>query len=192
MTVEPTTTGMPFVGRDQEMVVLEGALDAAIAGRTRVVLVGGEAGIGKTRLADALAAKATARDARVLWGRCWEAGGAPAYWPWVQIVRAGLGTSGGVLLHELIGPRARDVARIIPDLLDATGALPAGTTPEGDEERFRVFDAMAALLSGLTGAQPLVLVLEDLHAADEPSLLLLRFVATQITERRLLVVATDM
>ena len=64
------------------------ALDDALAGAGRLVLVGGEPGIGKSRLAEALAAQARARGARVLVGRCWEAGGAPAYWPWVQALRA--------------------------------------------------------------------------------------------------------
>ncbi|HYN70529.1 MAG TPA: AAA family ATPase, partial [Candidatus Eisenbacteria bacterium] len=190
MTVGSTAAGMPFVGREQEMGVLDGALEAAISGRTRLVLIGGEAGIGKTRLADALATAAIERGARVLWGRSWEAGGAPAYWPWVQIVRAGLGATGGARLRELLGPRAADVARIIPELPDSGTAPTPATKPEGDEERFRVFEATAGLLAALAEAEPIVLILDDLHAADEPSLLLLQFVATQITERRLLVVAT--
>ena len=172
------------------MAVLDAALEAAIAGRSRLVLIGGEAGIGKTRLADALASRASARGARVLWGRCWEAGGAPAYWPWMQIVRLGLGATGGVRLRELLGPRAAEVARIVPELLDSSSPPTATTKPEGDEERFRVFEAVAGLLAELTEPEPIVLILEDLHAADEPSLLLLRFVATQITGRRLLMVAT--
>ena len=63
-------------------------LDDAMAGRGRLILVSGEPGIGKSRLADELGAVARLRGARVLWGRCWEAGGAPAYWPWVQSLRA--------------------------------------------------------------------------------------------------------
>jgi predicted ATPase len=189
VTVRSPEAGPPLVGREQELAVLESALEAAMTGRTRLVLIGGEAGIGKTRLADAIATEAVARQARVLWGRCWEAGGAPAYWPWVQIVRAALGAPGPVRLRELLGPRALDVARIAPDLLDASTA-PNTTEPEGEEQRFRVFEAVGTLLGRLTEGQPIVLILEDLHAADEPSLLLLQFVATQVTDRRLLVVAT--
>jgi eukaryotic-like serine/threonine-protein kinase len=77
----------PFVGCAGELAVLAADLDAAVAGRGRVVLLAGEPGIGKTRLAEELAARATARGALVLWGRCWEAEGAPAFWPWVQVVR---------------------------------------------------------------------------------------------------------
>ena len=70
----------PFVGREGELAALTADLDAA-AGRGGVVLVGGEAGIGKTRLAEELAVQATARGALVLWGRCWEGEGAPVFWP---------------------------------------------------------------------------------------------------------------
>src|SRR3954451_4404324 len=77
-----------FVGRERELRRLSAALDDALAGRGQLVLVAGEPGIGKTRLTDELATWATARGAAVLAGRCWEAGGAPAFWPWVHILRA--------------------------------------------------------------------------------------------------------
>ena len=80
--------GAGFVGRERELGVLHGALDDALAGNGRLVLVGGEPGIGKSRLAEELAPPRPARGARVCVGRCWEAGGAPAYWPWVQALRA--------------------------------------------------------------------------------------------------------
>ena len=75
------------MGREGELDVLVRALEATVAGRGRVVLVAGEPGIGKSRLVDELMGQARARAARVIVGRCWEAGGAPAYWPWVQSLR---------------------------------------------------------------------------------------------------------
>jgi eukaryotic-like serine/threonine-protein kinase len=78
----------PYVGRETELAALTADLQAAVAGRGGVVLLAGEPGIGKTRLAEELAAQATARGALVLWGCCWEGEGAPAFWPWVQVVRA--------------------------------------------------------------------------------------------------------
>jgi DNA-binding SARP family transcriptional activator len=84
---EPAARGA-FVGRDAELDAMLGALDEAIGGRGRLVLLEGEPGIGKSRLAEELSAQARARGAHVLVGRCWEAGGAPAYWPWVQALRA--------------------------------------------------------------------------------------------------------
>src|SRR4029434_655145 len=77
-----------FVGRQAEMGVLQAALEDALAGRGRLVILVGEPGIGKTRMARELAHDAESRGARVLWGRCAETPGAPPYWPWVQVVRS--------------------------------------------------------------------------------------------------------
>jgi predicted ATPase len=84
----PPPPGTPFVGRERELALLRTALGAAIAGQGRVVLVGGEPGIGKTRLAEELATYAAGQGAAVRWGRCREGAGAPAFWPWIQILRA--------------------------------------------------------------------------------------------------------
>src|SRR6266542_3309732 len=80
--------GGVFVGRERELSELLAGVDDALEGRGRLFLVAGEPGIGKSRLTDELAAQARERGVRVLWGRCWEAGGAPTYWPWVQALRA--------------------------------------------------------------------------------------------------------
>src|SRR5262249_51583015 len=77
-----------FVGRERELVQLEAALGEAVAGRGRLYLIAGEPGIGKTRLAECVATSAAGRGATVIWGRCWEGEGAPAFWPWVQVIRA--------------------------------------------------------------------------------------------------------
>src|SRR5262245_49064090 len=78
----------PFVGRAREFAELDGALEALRDGRGGLYLLSGEPGIGKTRLAERVADAAAERGTLVLWGRCWESGGAPAYWPWVQVLRA--------------------------------------------------------------------------------------------------------
>ena len=167
---EPARGTGVFVGRERELADLAEALDAALAGSGRVVLVAGEPGIGKSRLAEELSALARARGAEVLVGRCWEAGGAPAYWPWVQALRDHVGEADAQTLRELF-----PLADVSSDA-DAEGA------------RFRLFDAAGAFLRRATRDRPLVLVLEDLHAADEPSLLLLRFVARESAGARLLIV----
>src|SRR5450755_326810 len=77
-----------FVGRERELAELRAALDDVNAGRGRLFVLSGEPGIGKTRLAEEIAREAAARGMRAVWGRSWEGGGAPAYWPWVQILRA--------------------------------------------------------------------------------------------------------
>ena len=76
-----------FVGRMRELDELNGGLEGALAGHGRLFLISGEPGIGKTRLAEQLATHASERHALVIWGRCWEGSGAPAYWPWIQIFR---------------------------------------------------------------------------------------------------------
>src|SRR5215471_2697240 len=83
-----------FVGREDERRELAAALSAALRGSGRLILLTGEAGIGKTRLAEELAREARTQGADVVWGRCWEGVGAPAYWPWVQILRSVVETLG--------------------------------------------------------------------------------------------------
>jgi AAA ATPase domain len=103
-----------FVGREAELATLAADLDATADGRGGVVLVAGEPGIGKTRLAEELAAQATTRGALVLWGRCWEGEGAPAFWPWIQIVRGYVETADPAALRQDMGAGAADIAQWFP------------------------------------------------------------------------------
>jgi predicted ATPase len=89
-----------FVGRARALAELDAALEAAASGQGSLVLVTGDPGIGKTRLAHELTVRARSRGALVLWGTCWEGGGAPAYWPWVQVIRSWI-REAGVSLDEL-------------------------------------------------------------------------------------------
>ncbi len=177
-----------FVGRERELAELEAGLGDALAGRGRLFLIGGEPGIGKTRLVDELSSRAKGRGARVLWGRCWEAGGAPAYWPWVQALRSYVREQDPDTLLVQFGSGAPDIAQILPELQDLLPELrlPVPSDPEG--ARFRLFDSMFDLLRTVAQVQPLVLVLDDLQAADAPSLLLLRFVASEMDDAHVLVV----
>ena len=129
-----------FVGRLRELEALHGAFEAACAGHGRIVMLAGEAGIGKTRTAQELAGHAVAREAAVLWGRCHEESGAPSYWPWVQVIRAALGEAGSEVLAEL-GAAAGDIADIVPEIRDLVPGLGA-SAPLGDpaEARFRMFE----------------------------------------------------
>jgi DNA-binding SARP family transcriptional activator len=178
-----------FVGREQELRELVGGLDDAFAGRGRLFLVEGEPGIGKTRLAEELGAQARRRGARVLVGRCWEAGGAPAYWPWVQSLRAYVRDADADALRVQLGPGAAELAQIVPELRGRLPDLPAPPALESEAARFRLFDATAEFLRSAAKERPIVLVLDDLHAADAPSLLLVRFLARELGATRMLVVA---
>ena len=177
-----------FVGRERELAELVGGLDDAFAGRGRLVLVVGEPGIGKSRLAEELIACARTRGARVLVGRCWEAGGAPAYWPWVQSLRAYVRESDPSELRSQLGFAAADLAQLVPELRQHFPDLPEPPALEPEAARFRLFDATADLLRNASESRPIVLVLDDLHAADAPSLLLLRFLARELASIRVLLV----
>ena len=178
-----------FVGRSAELSSLRGALDDALGGSGQLVLISGEPGIGKSRLADELVAHANARGATILVGRCWEAGGAPAFWPWVQALRTYIQQSEADVLREQLGASAPDLAQLFPELRELYPDLPPPPSVESDGARFRLFDATSAFIKKAARARPLVIVLDDLHAADDPSLLLLRFLALQLAESRLLVLA---
>jgi DNA-binding SARP family transcriptional activator len=177
-----------FVGRERELAELIAGLDDAFAGRGRVFLLGGEPGIGKSGLAEELGARARERGARVLVGRCWEAGGAPAYWPWVQSLRPYVRESDARTLRAQLREGASDVAQLLPEIHDLLGDLPPAPPLESEGARFRLFDSLTAFLRSVAAAHPLVLVLDDLHAADEPSLLLLRFVARELGDSRLMII----
>src|SRR5260370_4100554 len=100
-----------FVGRERELAELSVGLDDVSAGHGRLFLLSGEPGIGKTRLAEEISSDAAARGMRVLWGRCWEGGGAPSYWPFIQILRACTADRDGEDLKALLGSGASEIAR---------------------------------------------------------------------------------
>src|SRR5690349_10915367 len=169
--VAGTTSPRPFVGRAQELVDLAAQLEEAGSGRGSLVLLTGEPGIGKTRLMAELGRQAGRRGVRVVGGRCWEEGGAPPFWPWIQVLRS-LGD---------------DLERLAA-LGDARQGGAAHVMPEGD--RIRLFDAVGRLLVRASAEQPLLVALDDVHAADVPSLLLLRFLGDALADARILLLAS--
>jgi DNA-binding CsgD family transcriptional regulator/tetratricopeptide (TPR) repeat protein len=178
----------PFVGREAEMETLIAALADAVSGQGRILLIGGEPGIGKTRLVDEFTHRARKKDVLVLLGRCWEAGGAPAYWPWIQALRSLPGQLDREKTTQISGALAQLLADVsdqesLPDLLKVSSAAP-------EVDRFRLFDSLTSYLRRASNQQPLVLILEDVHAADAPSLLLLQFMAGEIVRNQILILAT--
>ena len=182
--------GGVFVGRQREMGELKACLEDALSGRGRLVTLVGEPGIGKTRTALELATYAGLRQAQVLWGRCYEEQGAPPYWPWVQAIRSYVRDVDPEQLRSDMGAGAADIGQVVSDVKDRLPGLEAPPELEPEQARFRLFDSIAAFLKNAGRRQPLVLVLDDLHWADHPSLPLLEFVARELANARLLIIGT--
>ena len=181
--------GGVFVGRERELERLREAVDGALAGRGSLQLLVGEPGIGKTRGAEELATYARVSGARVYWGRCREDEGAPAYWPWVQAIRSYARDADPVALAWQLGAGAAEVAQLIPEVAEKLDIEPAKGT-DSEEARFRLFDSVTSLLLAAARDRPIVIVLDDLHWADEPSLLLLLFATRELASSGLLILGT--
>ncbi len=196
-------------GRERELDQLLEWLERARTGQGRLALIEGEPGIGKTSLAEELAAAALARGVDVLWGRAWEEGGAPPFWPWIQVLR-GLADRDGMEQVRTWAADARQLAQLLPELLTGIESGSSQTDraeADGPSARFRQFDELARLLRracGRTGGGPpreqnheasesgraRLIILEDLHAVDQASVQLVRFLLPELADMRLLVVAT--
>ncbi|MGH8975506.1 MAG: ATP-binding protein, partial [Acidimicrobiia bacterium] len=175
-----------FVGRARALARLTAALDRSFAGRSVLVLVSGEAGIGKTALAARLVDEASARGARTAWGTCWHSEQAPGFWPWTQVIRSLSGDISEELVAGLAPSERAQLARLAPEL-----GVGAGSEPPGDggseQARFELFAATAAFLERTARLRPLLVVLDDLQWADPSSLDLLEFVARRAQPVPLLV-----
>ena len=168
--------GDAFVGREDALAALERRADDAVAGRGSLVLITGPAGIGKSRLGTELAARRAAQGHRVVETACWTHDGAPPLWPWHDVIRqlrrcpSAIDRSDGRRLAEAPVP-----------------ALPAALS---GADRFAFFEATADLLRTEAERRPLVVVLDDLHAGDEGTLLATRFVARRLAGSRVLLVGS--
>ncbi|MEE8346318.1 MAG: protein kinase [Dehalococcoidia bacterium] len=182
--------GGVFVGREKEMDELRAGLEDALSGRGRLLMLVGEPGIGKTRTSEEFATYAGLRNAQVLWGRCYEGEGAPAYWPWVQVVRSYVHDRDPQELMSEMGPGAADIAQVVSEVKERLPGLPTPPTLEPEQARFRLFDSITTFLKNASKSQPIILILDDLHWADKPSLLLLQFLARELRGARLMVLAT--
>ena len=177
---EPRTRSS-FVGRTAERAVLDGAWDAAMAGERHLLVVSGEAGVGKTRLAQETCRALHAKGAYVLWGRC-----TPetliAYQPIVESLRTALRSLPVERVRELVEPRPA-LGLLLPELADGVD-LPARAG------RFELYESLADLLGEVTLATPMLLVIDDLQWADPSTLTLLDQVLANPRGGRVLIIAT--
>ena len=179
--VSPDRGAGPLVGRDAELERLRETLHAANRHGGRMLALVGEAGIGKTSLAAALGAQAAESGVPVVWGRCPDVGQAPPFWLWSQVVRA---------LVAMPEASATGSASRLDGF--AAGSLPGSADSGGLDPtaRFQVYEAVSDLVHAVARRRGLLVVLDDLHAADPDSLLLLRFLSADLSASRALVVAT--
>jgi DNA-binding CsgD family transcriptional regulator len=175
-----------FVGRVEELQTLEAARRRAADGEPAVVLVGGEAGVGKTRLVTELAVRCATDGTRVLHGGCVPVGeGALPYAPIVEMLRALLADFGADGVRELVGPSWPELARLLPALGE-----PEHGGPPGQAAQARLFELLLGLLGHLSEQAPLVLAVEDLHWADRSTRDLLAFLVRNLRRERVLLVVT--
>ena len=175
----------PLVGRQVELARLTRALAEAWSGRGQLLLVMGEAGIGKSRLMQELAAEALARGGRAMMGRAYESEQLLPFQPWIDALRVGQALPDGEAVDEL-SPRFRvELARLFPELGDTSPERPVSA-----DSSTRLFEAVLDLVGQLSERQALVVILEDLHWADEMSLRLLSYLARRAKSRRVLLAAT--
>ena len=150
----------------------------------------GEPGIGKTRTAEEFVEEAGRAGAQILWGRCYEDQGAPAFWPWHQILRVYLQACDPETLRSELGLAAVDLAGLVPELRQRLPDLPEPPALEPHEARLRLFEGVVDFLRNASARRPLAIVLDDLHGADEASLLLLEFLAAELGSAHILVLGT--
>ncbi len=189
-TSRPQSAAQTFVGRERELELLRTLMAEAADGRGGLALLVGEPGIGKTRTARELAEEAARDGALVLWGRCFEGEWPRPYGPWAEALGGYAHAVGPERLRAELGPVAEIVAELVPALRAApperTGETSAG--PDSAHAPFRLYEAVAALLSAAASERPVLVVLDDLHWADRDSLRLLRYVARSVGEACLLIV----
>ncbi len=179
-----------FVGRAEELSALKAAVEAALGGHGSLVLVGGEPGIGKTRLVEEAGVYARLRGAQVVVGRCFEGEAALPYLPFVEAMREYVLSRPAEALQQELGDGAAEIAKLVPELLQRLPVIEPLPKIPPEQERYRLFESICAFLVNAARTTPLVLVLDDLHWADKPSLLLLRHLVRRLGESRLLLLGT--
>ncbi|MGH9009082.1 MAG: ATP-binding protein, partial [Acidimicrobiia bacterium] len=177
-----------FVGRSDELRDLKRAVEGALSGRGGLVMVSGEPGIGKTRLAEEAGVYARLGGAQVLVGRSYEAESSVSYMPFIEALRSYVAGRPADAVREELGDAASEVAKLVSEVRNIVPGLPAASRPSGDEERYRLFESVCSFLVNASKATPIMLILDDLQWADAPSLRMLQHLSRRLAESRLLIV----
>jgi DNA-binding SARP family transcriptional activator len=176
-----------LIGRSKEWKTLEHCWRDVTRGQGRIVLLEGEAGVGKSRLADEFVRHAVAQGAIALRGRGYDATAAIPYAPVVEALRGALAAPG---LAGAAPEWLAEAARLLPELRQRFTQLPLAETPAGPHEAWRVYEGAAQLLSSVAAEQPIVVTIDDLHWCDEDSANLLRFLIRRLDRAPVLWLAT--
>ncbi|MGZ3356135.1 MAG: ATP-binding protein, partial [Isosphaeraceae bacterium] len=179
-----------FVGRQEEVTQLRRCLEAAIRGQGSLVLVAGEPGVGKTRLVSELAIDTADRGLQVLTGRAYETEGMPPYLPFIEALNQRIRGRTPEELREDLGETAPHVAKLVPALRQCLPDVREPPALDPQAERYRLFEGVTDFLINAAARTPLLLFLDDLHWADDATVLLLQHLARRLAEASLLVVGT--
>jgi class 3 adenylate cyclase/tetratricopeptide (TPR) repeat protein len=191
--VAPATRLLTYgrlVGRADELRQLTDAYDEMVGGRTKLLMVVGEPGIGKSRLVEELAVYASVRGANVCWGHCYEGELGMPYLPFIEAFRTYVRERTDEQLRAELSSGAPEVATLVSELRLRFADLPASPPLDGDAERMRLFEGVCAFVRNAAADEPLVLLLDDLHWADKPSLLMLQYMVRRLRRDRVLIVGT--
>lgn len=178
-----------LVDRVEEMKLLKEAVDRTIQGEGGLVLLYGEAGIGKTRLARELRAYAHLRGMQVLYGRCpalFRMDGVPPYVLWSEVIRDYLDNSSPEQLYKVVGFYPAEVAKLVPELGQKLRTIPQSFPISPEQEQNRLFEAVSQFITNISREAPLLVVLDDLQWTDPSSLLLLHYMARGVQRTPLL------
>ncbi len=183
-------TRTKLVGREEELAFLQDHWQVAEAGWAGLVLISGEAGVGKTRLVEEFARSLDGQGARVLWGRCYEFERSLPYQPVADALRTILPNLASSELSGLPAGIVAEIARLVPEVLEKRPELENTDAFASDQEQARLFGATARFLAELSTSWPLLLILEDLQWAGESTLQLLHYLAHHLTSHRVLMIGT--
>jgi len=179
-----------LIGRIRELEILYRALRATQVGTGRCILLAGEAGIGKSRLAAELGDRAKSANFLILQGYCSEQDSSFPYAPWIDALRAFLAPRSAAETNELLGAFAPELVKLLPELSLLMPATQSTPPLDRAAEKHRLFESLARFIASLATAHPLLIVLEDLHWSDEQSLELLHFLVRRIVSLSILILGT--
>jgi class 3 adenylate cyclase len=186
--LEPTGR-FPFVGRHPELDTLVSLWRRAVDGRSSLVLVSGEPGIGKTRISSELARRVHSQGLTVVYGRCDDELGVP-YQPFVEALAFVVDNFEPKDFVKVVGRHAPELTRLVPRLADHIPDLAPPVSADPETAQYRLFEAVAGTLVAASALQPILFVIDDLHWAAKPTLLLLRHIVSSTTAARMMIVGT--